>query len=52
MTSQKAALTTALHRTDSPRRETLRHELARTKPTGRRAGLKPKLVLASASPGA
>jgi septum formation protein len=39
-----------LSRTDSPRRETLRRELARTKPTGRRAGLKPKLVLASASP--
>ena len=37
-------------RTDSPRRETLRRELARIKPTGRRAGLKPKLVLASASP--
>jgi septum formation protein len=50
MTSQKAALTTTLARTDSPRRESLRHELARTKPTGRRAGLKPKLVLASASP--
>ncbi len=50
MTSQKAGLATALVRTDSPRRETLRHELARTKPTGRRAELKPKLVLASASP--
>jgi len=50
MTSTKAALISALGRTDSPRRETLRHELARTKPTGRRAGLKPKLVLASASP--
>src|SRR2546423_4146119 len=50
MTSTKAALISALSRTDSPRRETLRRELARTKPTGRRAGLKPKLVLASASP--
>ena len=50
MTSTKAALISALTRTDSPRRETLRQELARTKPTGRRAGLKPKLVLASASP--
>ena len=50
MTSTKAALISALSRTDSPRRETLRRELARSKPTGRRAGLKPKLVLASASP--
>jgi len=41
----------ALSRTDSPRGETLRAELARTKPGGgRRSGLKPKLVLASASP--
>jgi septum formation protein len=48
MTATKAAL--VLNRTDSPRRETLRSELARSKPTGRRAGLKPKLVLASASP--
>src|SRR5258705_2661158 len=50
MTLQKAPPTTALNRTDSPRRETLRHEFARSKPTGRRAGLKPRLVLASASP--
>jgi septum formation protein len=50
MNSPKAALVGTLSRTDSPRRETLRRELARTKPTGRRAGLKPKLVLASASP--
>ena len=50
MTSQKVALTTTLARTDTPRRESLRNELARSKPTGRRAGLKPKLVLASASP--
>jgi nucleoside triphosphate pyrophosphatase len=50
MTSTKAALISALTRTDSPRRETLRRELARAKPTGRRAGLEPKLVLASASP--
>jgi septum formation protein len=40
----------ALSRTDSPRRETLRAELARTRSAGRRTGLKPKLVLASASP--
>jgi septum formation protein len=50
MSIQKAPLISVLTRTDSPRRETLRQELARTKPTGRRAGLKPKLVLASASP--
>jgi septum formation protein len=50
MTSPKAALLTALSRTDAPRRETLRRELARTQPQGRRAELKPKLVLASASP--
>jgi septum formation protein len=39
-----------LSRTDSPRGETLRAERARNKPSGRRSGLKPKLVLASASP--
>jgi septum formation protein len=50
MTSPKAALLTALSRTDAPRGETLRRELARTKPQGRRAELKPKLILASASP--
>ena len=50
MSFTKATLDGALSRTDSPRRETLRRELARSKPTGRRAGLKPKLVLASASP--
>ena len=50
MTSPKAALLTGSSRTDAPRRETLRKELARTKPQGRRAELKPKLVLASASP--
>src|SRR5215470_5439749 len=50
MTSQKAGQIATLSRTDTPRREALRQELARTKPTGRRAGLKPKLVLASASP--
>src|SRR5262249_42676925 len=50
MTSQKVAPIVTLSRTDTPRREALRHELARTNPTGRRAGLKPKLVLASASP--
>ena len=41
MTLQKAPPTTALNRTDSPRRETLRRELARSKPTGRRAASSP-----------
>ena len=50
MTVTRGGLIGALTRTDSPRRETLREELARSKAGGRRAGLKPKLVLASASP--
>jgi septum formation protein len=50
MTTSRGGLLSGLTRTDSPRRETLRAELARTKPAGRRAGLTPKLVLASASP--
>jgi septum formation protein len=50
MTMTRGGLLNVLSRTDSPRRETLRAELARSKPTERRAGLKPKLVLASASP--
>lgn len=50
MTSTRGGLLSVLTRTDSPRRETLRAELARTKRDDRRAGLKPKLVLASASP--
>lgn len=50
MTSPKAGSLTALNRTDGPRRETLRQQRARTKPSGRRAALRPKLVLASASP--
>ena len=41
MSPPKAALISALTRTDSPRRETLRREVARSKPMGRRAGLKP-----------
>src|SRR5262245_54350376 len=50
MTSVKTAFLTALTRTDSPRRETLRREFARER--AREAGPrhKPKLVLASASP--
>ena len=51
MTITRSGLLSVLSRTDSPRRETLRDELARTKQAaGRRAGLKPRLVLASASP--
>jgi septum formation protein len=50
MTSLKAGSLIGSSRTDAPRRETLRKELARTRPQGRRAELKPKLVLASASP--
>ncbi len=50
MTVTRGGLIGALTRTDSPRRETLREELARSKAGERRAGLKPKLVLASASP--
>jgi septum formation protein len=50
MTSPKAGLLIASSRTDRPRRETLRQELARSGASARQAGLKPKLVLASASP--
>ena len=50
MSLTKAPQSTVLNRTDSPRRESLRAELARAKPAGRRAGLKPKMVLASGSP--
>jgi septum formation protein len=50
MSLTKAAQSPLLNRTDSPRRETLRAELARAKPAGRRPRLKPKLVLASGSP--
>ena len=50
MSLAKAPPTDAPVRTDSPRRETLRAELARTKSSVRRPGLKPKLVLASGSP--
>jgi septum formation protein len=46
----KAALFTALSRTDHPRRETLRRELARANAGQRQEGARPTLVLASASP--
>lgn len=50
MNTAKAALLTALSRTDSPRRETLRRELARERGSEHAHLLRPKLVLASASP--
>ena len=50
MTSVKTAFLTALTRTDSPRRETLRREFARERAREDAPVLKPKLVLASASP--
>jgi septum formation protein len=46
----KAAFFTALSRTDRPRRETLRRELARASAGRKEAGARPTLVLASASP--
>ncbi|MGQ0672186.1 MAG: Maf family nucleotide pyrophosphatase [Hyphomicrobium sp.] len=49
MNSAKVAFLTAFTRTDSPRRDTLRHELARER-VASDALAKPKLVLASASP--
>lgn len=49
MNSAKAAILTAFTRTDSPRRDTLRHELAQER-SAAGALAKPKLVLASASP--
>lgn len=50
MATTRGGLLGVLSRTDSPRRETLRAELARANVAGSRTGLKPKLVLASASP--
>ncbi len=49
-TSAKGTLFTALSRTDGPRRDTLRRELARRKPSAQTGQSRPKLVLASASP--
>ena len=46
----KTAFFTALGRTDQPRRETLRRELARTSPGEAEGAARPTLVLASASP--
>jgi septum formation protein len=50
LSTARSSFLSALTRTDSPRRETLRRELARTKGQTKPEGLKPKLVLASASP--
>jgi septum formation protein len=50
MSSVKAAFLTKFNRTDSPRRETLRRELARERARDEGPKEKPKLVLASASP--
>ncbi len=50
MTSPKAAFLSVLGRSDSPKRDTLRQLRARSKPVGRRSELRPRLVLASASP--
>ena len=49
MNFAKSVIIPALSRTDGPRRDTLRHELAKNR-TGRNEGERPKLVLASASP--
>ncbi len=46
----KAAFLTAFRRTDGPRRETLRRELARAHAGREEGGPRPTLVLASASP--
>ena len=46
----KADFFTALSRTDRPRRETLRRELARANAGQKQEGARPTLVLASASP--
>lgn len=50
MTSVKAAFFNALSRTDAPRRETLRREIARERSRDNAPLERPKLVLASASP--
>ena len=50
MSSTKAAILSVLGRSEAPKRETLRQLRARSKPVGRRQDLRPRLVLASASP--
>ena len=50
MTAQKTGFLAGLTRTDGPRRETLRRELARDRSKLQSVETRPKLVLASASP--
>ncbi len=50
MTSPKGVSLTALNKLEALGGRSLRKKRSRTKPTGRRATLRPKLVLASASP--
>ena len=50
MSSIKSGILGVLSRSDQPRRDTLRQLRARAKPVGRRTELRPRLVLASASP--
>ena len=50
MTSTRSGLFSRLAGAAVPARETLRHLRARNKPVGRRADLRPRLVLASGSP--
>jgi septum formation protein len=50
MATTRSGLFSLLGGSLAPQRETLRRQRARNKPQGRRADLKPRLVLASASP--
>ena len=50
MATTKSGFLGVLARSDAPQRDTLRRLRARSKPVGRRQELKPRLVLASASP--
>ena len=50
MSFSKAAVLTALTRTEGPRRDTRRHELAKARAQSKQEAGRPKLVLASASP--
>lgn len=50
MTSPKAALLTALSSLETPRRQTLRQQLAKARAGKKATGERPKLVLASSSP--
>lgn len=50
MSFSKAAVLNVLSRTEGPRRDTRRHELAKARAQSKQAAGRPKLVLASASP--